>query len=404
MNLNKLFIIISIFLLIVSNAQADELFTYFESGERSSTDIMEDRESSDDYAYEKTGFKFKDSINDLDYEVTYQYYSKNYDNNDNLDNNWNKISLKFDYKDLTFKTSYKEKLYHSNPAAEYDQTKFDIKYKFTGDIWKLAPSLGINNYNYLSAEYNDQLKFYSALEGYYKFLEEKLKLFGKTRLQEAKFEDKEDRYELITKAGVDYKFDYKYLSLGRFVIESGRDQTLEEEDRDDTYNYDYFRWYLRSEHPINEKLKTALKYERKTRDYDDYSYAYNNYAITNSTTYTFFDNDQEKLTLRGELQHKESSFTLQHSKGYHKEKAGLKLTYQDKDSYKIIAKGGVSKYDYPGSVTSSKFSWRTNLRLEKKLAQEKIILGLEWDHKYDDKEDSADKKQDFGRIDCRFRW
>ncbi|MBI4649895.1 hypothetical protein HY745_01080 [Candidatus Desantisbacteria bacterium] len=167
----------------------NEMSGYLEAGKRSTALDYVEEDSDADYSYTNYQFRFKQNIaSRFSYDLSSFQYKKDYDGSDVLDNE-SKIfkaggsyyinkqkekSLKFD-----MKFQYKEKNYYNIPEKEYNQLTALPSLKFKKeDFYAVSLSIGLNRYDYITGDKNDQFKYSSKLDFYRYFIEKKFMLSG----------------------------------------------------------------------------------------------------------------------------------------------------------------------------------------------------------------------------------
>lgn len=160
-----------VFLPSLSSADNSALSGYFEAGRKSQSEDFEEEEEDREYTYHNYHLRFRNEPSDrTSYALSSFIYDKDYRSEDRLDNT-SKIldtrgsyyinKIKNEYLRLDIKLKYREKRYRESPSSEYDQIMFSPGLIYNRkDYYSINLSAGVNNYDYLFSENNDQLKFF----------------------------------------------------------------------------------------------------------------------------------------------------------------------------------------------------------------------------------------------------
>src|SRR3989339_414930 len=281
---------------------------------------------------------------------------------------------------------YKEKRYDNSPKSEYNQVTGVPDITFTKkDFYTINLSAGIDDFDYLKSENNDQLKIFSKLGGKRYFLGKKLMLTSSYKIEQLK-EKKIDRKRTKQDAmgGFDYIFDFPWLYEITTRASWGQRDTKEEDERDDDYDYEYRQYYAGTEHRINKRLNANLKYQYFKRDYIDADLNHEGFYIQNGWGYEILDNDKNRIWLDFDIEHKNVNYSLKLGNNYRKETAGIKANYKIKQNGWKVSAGLIgNNYDFNDSNNDKK-RYYTNLSIDKYFIDGDLTLGIDFISRYTD--------------------
>lgn len=296
-------------LVLPSLAQADDFTVsgYSEVGRRPTAEDYEEEDTDEDYTYQNYHLKLEQKISDrLSYDISSFIYDKDYKSKDSLDNisrifktSWSYYirKLKEESLELDFRLNYKEKRYDNTPRSEYDQIRFAPTLTFKKkDLYTIDLTAGIDNYDYLEPGEKNQLKLFTRAGGKRYLLEKKLMLTGSYKLEnteQEKIDRKRTKQEIM--GGFDYLFDLPWLYKITTRTGWGQRDTKEDWDRDEDFDYEYWRYYTKTEHRINPKLKTDLKYQYFKKDYVIADLDHRGFYIQNGWDYEILDDEKQRI-------------------------------------------------------------------------------------------------------------
>jgi len=411
-----LFLIIG-FLVLPSLARADDfvLSGYTEVGKRSTSEDYEEEDTDDDYAYQNYHLKLEQEVSDrLSYDISSFIYKKDYKSRDSLDNisrlfktNWSYYlrKLKEETLELGFKLKYKEKRYKNTPSSEYDQISAAPTLTFKKkDLYTVDLTAGIDNYDYLAPGEKDQLKIFSSLGGDRYFLGKKLMLTSAYKIEtlEQKITNrKRTKHEVM--GGFDYLFDLPWLYKITTRAGWGQRDTKEDEARDEDYDYEYWSYYTKTEHRINPKLKTDLKYQYFKKDYISADLDHGGFYIQNSWDYEILDDEKQRIGFDFGVEHKDVKYELKSGNDYQKETVEVKFSYKRKKNWQTSAGLEQNFYDFDDSSNDKK---RTYVKLsgEKLFLEGDLVLYLDLKYRYTDYEQKDDKEQEAVRLAFKYKF
>jgi len=411
-----LFLIIGI-LVLPSLARADDfvLSGYTEVGKRSTAEDYEEEDTDEDYTYQNYHLKLEQKISDrLSYDVSLFVYDKDYKGRDSLDNisrifktNWSYYlkKLKEESLELDFKVKYKEKRYKNSPSNEYDEIRAVPTLTFKKkDIYTIDLALGIDNFDYLAEGQKDQFKVFTQVGGKRYLLEKKLMLAGSYKIEnteQEKINRKRTKQEVA--GGFDYLFDLPWLY--KIITRAGWGQrdTKEDEERDEDFDYEYWSYYTKTEHRINPKLKTDLKYQYFKKDYISADLDHRGFYLQNNWDYEILDDEKKRVWLDLGLEHKDIKYNLKSDNDYQKETVEAKLSYKRKKNWQTSAGLEQNFYDFNDSSNDKKRTY-VKLSAEKLFLEGDLVLSLDLKYRYTDYKQKDDKDQEAVRVAFKYKF
>ena len=411
-----LFLIIGI-LVLPSLARADDfvLSGYTEVGKRSTAEDYEEEDTDEDYTYQNYHLKLEQKISDrLSYDVSLFVYDKDYKGRDSLDNisrifktNWSYYlkKLKEESLELDFKVKYKEKRYKNSPSNEYDEIRAVPTLTFKKkDLYTIDLALGIDNFDYLAEGQKDQFKVFTQVGGKRYLLEKKLMLAGSYKIEnteQEKINRKRTKQEVA--GGFDYLFDLPWLY--KIITRAGWGQrdTKEDEERDEDFDYEYWSYYTKTEHRINPKLKTDLKYQYFKKDYISADLDHRGFYLQNNWDYEILDDEKKRVWLDLGLEHKDIKYNLKSDNDYQKETVEAKLSYKRKKNWQTSAGLEQNFYDFNDSSNDKKRTY-VKLSAEKLFLEGDLVLSLDLKYRYTDYKQKDDKDQEAVRVAFKYKF
>jgi len=400
-----------------ASAKGDDfvLSGYTEVGKRSTSEDYEEEDTDDDYAYQNYHLKLEQEVSDrLSYDISSFIYKKDYKSRDSLDNiarlfktNWSYYlkESKEEHLKLDFRLRYKEKRYKNTPSSEYDQINVAPALTFKKkDLYTVDLTAGIDNYDYLAPGAKDQLKIFSSLEGNRYFLGKKLMLTSAYKIEtlEQKITNrKRTKHEIMT--GFDYLFDLPWLYKITTRAGWGQRDTKEDEARDEDYDYEYWSYYTKTEHRINPKLKTDLKYQHFKKDYISADLDHRGFYIQNSWDYEILDDEKQRIGFDFGLEHKDVKYELKSGNDYQKETVEVKLSYKRKKNWQASIGLEENFYDFNDSSNDKKRTY-VKLSTEKLFLEGDLVLSLDLKYRYTDYEQKDDKEQEAVRLAFKYKF
>jgi hypothetical protein len=404
-------------LIMPSLALADDFITsgYTEIGKRSTAEDYREEDTDDDYTYRKYHLKFKQKASDrLSYDISSFIYNKDYESKDSLDNisrifktraSYYITKLKEESLKLDVKLKYKEKRYDSAPGSEYDQMRAVPSLTFKQrDIYTINVSLGIDNFDYLEAGTKDQLKLFGKIGGKRYLLEKKLMLTSSYKIEtteQKKINRKRTKHNF--KGGFDYILDLPWVYKITTRADWGQRDTKEEEGRDEDHDYEYWSYYTKTEHRINPKLKTDLKYQYFKKDYVTADLDNRGFYIRNRWDYEILGDKRHRFWLDLDAEHKDVDYPLKKGNDYKKETLEIKLNCKRRKNWKVSAGLQGNSYDF-NNPNKDKKRYYAKLSGEKLFLEGDLILSLDFKYKYTDYEQKDDTQQEVVRVTFKYRF
>lgn len=391
----KRLIITLTFLLLAHQAFATggDLNTYFEFGRKGSSGLVEEEDLTDEFNYSKYDIKIaQDLSKQTSYSLRYQYYIKDFDTLQNLDNTFNLVSLGFDqvvYSKDKFSIKiapdfdFKEKLYKNANTSNYDQIKADLPITFKQENdWWVKLTGGINSYHYPKAP-KDQLKLNAKLEVSKDFFDDKLNILAFYKFQYIDRQKLEDRKETTYGASADMKLDQPFIKSIEAGVEKGMDNTIIYEEREDSYDYKFLNWFLKTKHVFGEKIKTSVKYGNMSRVYADFKDNFNGFAVENPWDVKVFETKDSTLNVRLTYLHKQFRYPyVSNPFAFHNDSVFSEMEFIKKDNWRVIGGADVRFYNYPAKRTNDKIYYIEKIAIEKYFLKKDLVLGFEYKNTY----------------------
>lgn len=404
------FFIAGLFILpVIAHASDFVVVGYTEAGERSTAEDYEEEDADSDYTFQKYHLKLKQKVSDwLNYDVSSLIYYKDYEEKPSLDNisktfktNWSYFLRQPAASGLAsdFKLTYKEKRYEDSPAMEYDRIRavpsfvFEQKGLYTVDL-----SCGVDDFNYLEADEKDELKMLGKLgvKGY--LLDKKLTISSSYGIEYAD-RDKADheRTKHNASAGFGYMFDNPFIDKLTAKADWGKQDTKDEDDRDEDYDFEYWRYSGKTEHRINPILKTNVKYQYFERDYIAAVSDHKGYYVRNCWNYELFRDKKNRLWLNFDIEHKDADYSQRKGNDYQKETIELKVNYWLKKRWKMSAAIEGNSYDFDDS-DNDKERYSAKLSGERLFLDGNLAISIDFKYRYTDYTHKSDTKHEAVRL------
>lgn len=389
--------------------------TYYEFGRRSNQGLVDEEDLSDEFNLSKYNIKFSQKLKkDTSFYIKYQYYNKDYDTLENLDNIFNAVGLGFDAPlysngDFSIKTSpdfeFKEKTYQDSKNLDYEQIKFDLPLIFKKESdWVIKILGGINSYHYPDAP-KDQLKLNSKLEVSKKLFDDKLDLSAFYKLQWIDREKIADRLERTYGASVALKVDSKFLKDIETGLEQGMDNTIIYEERDDSFDYKYLNWYLKTRHEFFDKLKAIVKYTDLTRNYADFNHNYDGFMLENGWEFRAHETKDSTLDLKLAYMHKQFRYPyVSNPFSFHNNNIFSEVEFTKKDDWRVTVGSDVRFYDYQARSANDKIYYIEKIGIEKYLLKKSLVVGLDYKNTFKNFLHKADIIEDLFRLRVNYKF
>ena len=399
-----------------AEAKGDDftLSGYTEVGKSSTAEDYEEEDTDDDYTYQNYHLKLEQKVSDrLSYDISSFVYHKDYKTADSLDNiskvfktNWSYYLKKAREKslELDLNVQYKEKRYNNTPANEYDEISVVPSLTFQKkDLYAIDLALGLDNFDYLAEGQRDQFKVFTRAGGKRYLLDKKLMLTGSYRLEnteQEKIDRKRTKQQIL--GGFDYIFELPWIYKIVTRASWGERDTKEEEGRDEDFDYEYWQYYVKTEHKVSPKLKTGLKYQYFKKDYLTADLDHKGFYIQNSWDYEVLDDEKQRVGLDFAVEHKDVKYGLKSGNDYQKETAEVKLSYKRKKNWQASA--GLEQNFYDFQAGNDKKRAYARLSAEKLFLEGDLVLSLDLKYRYTDYEQKDDKEQETVRIAFKYRF
>lgn len=412
-------------------AKADDftLSGYAEAGERSTAEDYEEEDTDDDYTYRSYHLKFEQKISGrLSYDISSFVYDKDYSSRDSLDTlsrifktRWSYYlrKLKEESLELDLRLNYKEKRYNNTPRSEYDQISLAPALTFKKkDLYAIDLTAGFGDFNYLAQGVKDQLKFFGKIGADRYFLDKKLmftSFYKLEQLEQEKINRTRTKQEIL--GGFDYSFEFPWIYKIAHRLEWGQRDSKEEEERDEDFDYEYWRYYMKTEHRISPKLKTNLKYHYFNKDYLMADLDHRGFYIQNNWDYEILDDEKQRVGFDFGVEHKDVQYELKSGNDYQKETVEAKLSYKKKKNLLgwqagWQASAGLEQnfYDFDDSSLPAGQAGNDKKRTYVKLSGEKLfldgdlVLSLDLKYRYTDQSQGNDKKQEAARAGFKYKF
>ncbi|MEF9475768.1 MAG: hypothetical protein L0958_03580 [Candidatus Mariimomonas ferrooxydans] len=415
--IKQLVLLIICLLLFPSLSRADNssLSGYFEAGNRSQSEDFEEEDEDREYAYQNYHLRFMDKPSDrLSYEFGTFIYDKDYKSRDSLDN-ISKIFIskgsyylnkqKTDSFKLDVTLKYKEKRYRNTPSSEYDQIMLSPKLSYDRKgSYKINLSTGINNYDYVSAGGDDQLKFFSKLGAKRYLLEKKLMLTSSYKLETTahkRINRRKNKNDFMF--GFDYIFGIPFIYKITARAKLGQGDTKDDDERDEDFDYKYRQFYVKTEHRITSKLKNDFKCQYFKKDYLTADLDHSGFYIRSNWRYEMLADEKQALYFNLTSKHKDVNYTLKSGSDYKKDSLAIKGTYKRKKNWKTSASLQGNFYNYENS-TNDKNRYYAKLSFEKLFPQKGLSLSLDFKYKYTDYKHANNTSEESVRLAFKYRF
>lgn len=388
---------------------------YFEAGKKTQAEDFEEEDDDREYIYQNYHLRLSHRLSRRSsYELGSFIYDKDYTSGDSLDN-ISKIfhakgshylnKRKEDSLKLDIKLKYKEKRFRNTPDSEYNQIMFSPKLSYDRkDSYSVNVSTGINNFNYINTEGNDQLKFFFKL-GTKKYLLGKKLLLLSSYKWETTAHKREDRHKNKGNFmfGSDYIFDtpliYKVTARAKF----GKRDTKDDDERDEDFDYIYRQFHIKTEHRLNTKIKTDLKYQYFKKDYVTADLDHSGFYIRNNWRYKVLDDVKQRFSIQFVAKHKEVNYAIKSDRDFTKETLELKGTYKRKKNWVTSASLQGNIYDYRDS-TRDKDRYYARVSLEKLFPEKGLRLSLALKYKFTDNKQANNTEEEAVRLAFQYKF
>ena len=397
------------------SAEEKGLDAYFEFGRKGATSLVEEEDLSDEFNYSKYTLKYSGVCGDSSsYNAKYQYYNKGYDTLENLDNMFNMAGLGIDTPlystgDFSIKTGpdfeFKEKIYSDAPESNYDQIKFDLPIAFKKkDDWAVKLSGGINSYHYPEAA-KDQLKLNSKLETSKKLFDERMDISAFYKFQWVDREKTADRIERTIGAALGLDVGSPFVKKIEGGFERGMDNTIIYEEREDSFDYKYLNWFVKTKHAISNRIKSSVKYTNLARDYADFNHNYGGFILENDWDLRVFEVKDNVLDLKLGYLHKQYRYPyVSNPFAFHNNNIYSGAELARKDDWKVTLDSEVRIYDYPARRTNDKIYYIEHFGIEKFLFKKVLVAGFDYKYTFKNFLHKPDITEDVFRFHVNYKF
>lgn len=354
------------------------------------------------------------SLSGLSYDVSSFVYHKDYKTRDSLDNISRifKAGLAYDLKRFEqelirfdFKLKVRQKRYQNNPASEYDEIGAAPALTFEEkDNYRVDLTLGVDNFNYLAEGEKDQFKTLAGMGTKKHFLEKRLTMVSSYKieqLEQKKANHKKTKQE--AGGGFDYEFGLPWIHKHVSRLSWGQRDTKDEEERDEDIDFEYWQYYLKSEHRINPKLKTHLKYQYFAKDYINTDLDHWGFYIRNALDYELLDDQRQRLWLDFAVEHKEVKYNLKPGNDYQKETLEAKISYKRKKNWHSSIGLEDNFYDFSAKDNDKNRSY-LKLSAEKLFQGGDLALSADFKYRFTDYAQKEDQEEGALRLGFKYRF
>ncbi|MFB0526618.1 MAG: hypothetical protein ACETVO_04025, partial [bacterium] len=294
----------------------------------------------------------------------------------------------------------------------YTNSQWLLKLKSTyriEDLWSLSGELGYRDYDYFLTEGKDRREFSETVEGKRYFSNKKLQFLALLNFRQTDFDSKPDTNQFIYRLGLEVKPEFSFLSEVAARMEEGNKYTDEdmediEEEQEGDYYFRYRRWWLKTEHPVWERLNAVLKYTDYNKDYSTAAYDYRWYEIENRWGYLFLENPMKRFSLTFGYSHRETDYSQMKISSYDKDLVEMQAQYSWRNNWKALLKFGVGFYNYAIGRERDKKTYSTGIQFEKEIIARKLALATEYKWKLKNYELKPNVTQNAGRVSIDYKF
>jgi len=389
---------------------------FVEAGNRTTIEAIKGG-STLDYDYAKYYLRYKYPIRKrLNLTLVYNSYRKKYEDEKELNNNTTLVKSYLDYflfvkKDSSLKfdvdLGWREKRYKDKDT--YTNSQWMLKLKSTykiRDLWSASGELGYKDYDYFLTEGKDRKEFSEKVEGKRYFSNKRIQFLALLNFRQTDFDSKPDTNQFIYRLGVKLRPEFSFLSEMAGRMEQGKKYTDEdiEEEQEGDYYFRYRRWWLKTEHPVFERVYTILKYIDYNKDYTTANYDYGWYEIENQWKYIFLENHMKRFSLTLSYIHRETDYSQMKISSYDKDSVEMAVHFSWKNNWRTLLKLGLGIYDYTIGREKDKETYSMGIQFEKEIILHKLALATEYKWKLKDYEVRSDETQNAGRVSIDYKF
>ena len=337
---------------------------YFDTGKREVFDDFDDEGFDDEYTYRNYNLKYEDAGFDrVDYELSTFQKSRNYKNNNDLDNHASTYKGKAEYAFPTeapllagLELRNKQKRFENTPRNEYDQniiTPFLTKSK--KDLFRLTLETAFDNTQYKHAEDKDATTWTGRINGNRYFDGGRVNLlssYSLARTEKPQAFKKRTKQDWMGKGM--YKFDNPWIDKAALRANAGQRDTKEDDDYDIDYDYRYWSLNAHTDHAIGEDTSATLEYDYLNKNYLAYNRDHTEYSVQNEWKKVFIRDQKARVWASVTLGHKEANFPLLTGNNLKRETVGLKAVYWRKKTWTATVLAEANIYDFNNSQKDKK--------------------------------------------------
>ncbi|MCX7927609.1 MAG: hypothetical protein N2606_05680 [Candidatus Omnitrophica bacterium] len=342
----------------LSNQQTS-ISSYVEFGRRSTTDDYLEEDNDRNYRFYSYQLKLQQELNKrISFDASFFKQDKDYKDSDKEDAKTEIIRSKLCYDaakekndifEYNLDLKYKAKRYRQTKNLEFDQISFAPSLKLgKKEVYTLGLTIGIDEYDYLSSSEKDESRVFGHVS-FRHYLDQKNWLFLSTyrieQAQQPRAQTKKRRQELSL--GIDNHIDWSWLNMIGLRLEIGQRNTCyDDENRDDNYDYQYWRGLLKSEYNFGQRLKTNINYQYFEKEYLVRDFDHCGFHLSNGWDYELLNDKKNRLLLEWVFAHKKLNYKQQDGFDYYKNSAELALTYTKKKDWKTMTSILFDSYEY----------------------------------------------------------
>ncbi len=392
------------------------LKTNFDFGRRGLSGLIEEEDLKDEFDFSKYRIKFSQEVDKkFSYYVAHQLYIKDFDNFESLDNTSNSCGIgagfllyTCDKYSLSLRPDlkFKYKRYQDNSRQDYDQIKFKlpITVKRESD-WTIKLTGGINSYEYLNLN-RDEFRTSSKIDAKKEFLDNRLLVGAFYKFLHVDRERMEDRIERVCGGTFRVKLDHSLIFIRELElgIAKGLKNTIEEEEREDTYDYKFLRWCAKTKYDISEKMGGYTKYTDLNKDYVDFNHDFDGFIVDNSITYKIWKTKKDSSRLKAGYSHKQIGYPYVSSLNLYKDSIGAEGRYTRRGDWKGSLGFETRFYRYPHKKTKDKIYYIATASIEKYLMKRSLLVGFVYRYTFKNYLHKIDITEDLYKIHATYRF
>ncbi|MEA3369201.1 MAG: hypothetical protein U9Q24_02455 [Candidatus Ratteibacteria bacterium] len=407
------FILAGIFLFSsLAWAENEKIEISSEYGRRSTASLIEEEDLDLDYRYAKGYFNFRKELDKhFGYKLGCKVSDKDYEIDESRDNQLKTFFWTADWfwlKEPTsirwrLKNDYRERRYEHSPQNEYNQIKSRLNLTLKDkDCWQMSFEGGLNDYDYLQGNNKDELESYIRIKGQKYFLDKFLTAKAGYKLRHRERTSRADREEDVIKGGFDLKPDLDFIKLIRFQIENGAGNTIDIEEREDSHDYDYRRWYVLNKFKLSGWINLSLRYEDLKKDYLTYNHDYRGSLVENNWRFDLIKDKIRVVALNLGLSRKEMDYPDAPSLTFNRNRGSIGLSWRRKKTWGIKCRLDLSRYNFLNKKGKNKDICAALVNLEKKFCNQAVILNLRLRQVFKDYVQKADVEYTTCRLSLKY--